>query len=120
MKVGEGDNAQYFNDHKLKTMAFGYSKSVIFFDQTTFDFAFVATAKSGANINLYHYKVGFYRLTYKDMLHIHSLKSSHTTYIFFAIIVVGGTALIGLLMAFKKMCNRKTGEKKIRQQQKHA
>jgi len=86
---------------------YGYSKSVIFFGQTTFDFAFVATAPSGNNIDLYRYKIGFYRLTFKDIAHIHALKSSHTTYIFLTILVVGGTVFIATLMAIQKCCNKK-------------
>jgi hypothetical protein len=118
MKVGTGENADYFNDTKLTKMNFGFSKSVIFFDQTHFDFAFVATADSGPNIDLSHYKIGFYRLTFKDLLHIHSLKNSNLTYIFFAILVLGGTSAIGCFVGLKKCFGKKIIEV-IRYSQKH-
>ena len=44
----------------------GTSHSVILFDVSKVEFTYVATAASGGkNMELYDFKIGFYRLNYK-------------------------------------------------------
>ena len=50
----------------------GSSKSVVLFDVSKVDFTYVATAPGGGNMELYPFKIGFYRLNYKDIKNIYS------------------------------------------------
>ena len=95
-------------------MFLGKSKTNIFFDQTKFDLAYVATGTSGRNINLSHYKIGFYRLTYKDIAHIHSLESTNKALIFIAVVIIGTFVLCASYMFIQKMLEKKRAQAKLK------
>ena len=87
MKVGSGAGTEYFNDKKIKMMNSGTSRTVMFFDVSKIDFAFVATAESAETTELYPYKLGFYRLTYKDIDHFFHLYHDNSIYTVVGIII---------------------------------
>ena len=73
MKIGTGDDAEYFNDKKVKSMMLGCSSGLIMFDVSSIELVYVATAKSAETFELFDYKLGFYRMSFKsigDLLHL--------------------------------------------------
>ena len=54
-------------------MHYFHSKSMILFDVTSVEFAYVATAESGTTETFYDFKIGFYRLTFGDIAHVFDL-----------------------------------------------
>jgi len=48
-------------------MSLDSSKTVVLFDASKIDFAYVATADDGDLLELFNYKIGFYRLSFKEI-----------------------------------------------------
>ena len=105
MKIGTGDDAEYYNDKKFKSMTLGYSSGLILFDVSSVELVYVATAKSAETVELFDYKLGFYRMPFKsigNLLHLTKVAATTIVVQWIVFIAVGILITCGIFMYIRE------------------
>ena len=76
---------------------------MIFFKKNKFELAYVATAESGKSMDLYRYKLGFYRLRYTDIGRIFGYAFSGDILFIIVWVIVTSLIVFCLYKCFKQM-----------------